>query len=136
MAADKHERELLVGHFFGKAIVVCAARERELLDILFERCLVFAFVEAQLVFAFYEIERPIAGHAHQPCLGIVRRALVRPKLQRLQHGELHRVFDHVQPVGAEEAGEPGSHAPELAAKQMVHQLVDRFRVSSHRGSPS
>ena len=69
-----------------------------------------------------DVEREIAGRAHDPSGRIFRDPAVWPRLQRARQRFLHHVFSQVQMLDPENAGQRRHHFSRLMTEKMLDQL--------------
>ena len=106
MAADEHQRKLLVIDFGCELELILSGGDRECFDLVLQHGCVVRIDGAELTIAAHHIECAVGGDAREPCVRVVRNSLIGPMLQSLQECVLHRVFDQVEPMCAEHARQP------------------------------
>src|SRR5260370_855167 len=123
--ADKHHPQRVVGKGFVRHIISRGGQPALALGgdaILF---LIPSLLTLQ------RIDCEVLRHLSQPRGGIVRHAVVRPRLQRAQQRLLHHVLGKLKPVGAEMRGECGDHFRAFMAEQMAGHLMCAGTLLAH-----
>jgi hypothetical protein len=116
MAAHEDHAQLVVAKLLFQVGVV-RRRGRRLGEFGHDR----VGLLAEQAVAAHRVDGDIVGYAEEPCSGVFRDALVRPCLQRAQHGLLHGLFRQFQMGRAEQPREMRDHSARLVPEQVLQQ---------------
>ena len=109
MAADEHHAQAVVGDFLVGEQRLRPARGFGAIHQADD----FGFLVAENFLAADDVEREVAGGAHDPGGGILRHAVERPGLQRAGERFLDHVFGEGEMFDAENPGQDGHHLSRL-----------------------